>query len=78
MAGHRCSATDRGLSGDATLAEVLAAVGHDPGSDGYLLEPAEVIAELSPAYAHAFLATDGMLLTRASQTLISVSRAADG
>lgn len=64
-------AADRaGLPADATIGDILEASGHTPGVERDLLAAAEMLAEISPASAHAFLATDGLLLTEMNEALV--------
>lgn len=60
-----------GLPADATLGEVLEAQGVDVDSEESLVEMADAMAHVSPAFAHAFLATDGLILTEMNQHLVS-------
>lgn len=63
-------AEELGMPADATLGEILQAAGQDISGDQVLLESADVIAQVSPAAAHAFVATDGLILTEENQHLV--------
>lgn len=66
------AAADLGLPPDATLGEIHEAAGlPDMGSPDQLLEMANAFAQANPAAAHAFLATDGLLLTEMNEQLVS-------
>lgn len=59
-----------GMPSDATFGEILAAAGHDVGGEQELLEMAQVMEQVSPWSAHAFVATDGLILTEMNEHLV--------
>lgn len=63
-------AGDLGLPTDATIGEIFQAAGHVIDGPQALLESAEIVAQVSPAAAHAFVATDGLILTEQNRHLI--------